>query len=265
MGFLYHHGLISHITFESAVVACKYGTIMPDCNSNFTVKSEACKSALSLALKELTNQIDIYNVDADVCRVEQAGDGAEDMLQYTAQWSGIARTMSERRLKSGELRQPSQPTPTLQYEQHNHVDPCLSKYMAPYLNRADVQAALHADKTVWKLYGDIRYGTILDDMIPYYKEIFNHPRTGSWRILIFSGDFDAVVPLEATQRWIRCLGRPITKPWKAWMHNNQVAGSIIEYDRISFLTIKGSGHKVSYYTPDKGLAFFQRWINNQAF
>jgi len=104
-----------------------------------------------------------------------------------------------------------------------------------------------------------------DNMIPVYEEILNNPRTSSWRILVYSGDFDLVVPFQSTQRWIRCLGRPVVKPWHSWMIGKQVGGNVIEYDRISFLTIKGSGHMVPYYTPDKGYAFFQLWIDKQPF
>ena len=188
--------------------------------------------ALTAALKQVpTDLIDIYDVDADIC----TDPGFK------------ARVISN----------------TFGYEQQNYVDPCLELYMPPYLNRADVQKALHVEPTKWQEYGTIHYGTMNDNMIPVWQEILNNPRSKSWRILIFSGDFDSVVPFLSTQRWIHCLGLSVKKSWYPWMIGDQLGGNIIEYDRMSFLTVKGSGHDVSYYTPAKGYEFFKQWMENE--
>ena len=267
MGFLFHHGLVSHAAYEAAFVACKFAAYLADCSANFSAKSPACRAALTAAIKEIPATLDVYNVDADVCL--QHDNGVSNTLQHTAQWNGLSRHLLQLRQQLSAI--PSDATATtgtgeVQYEQDHRVDPCLASYMPKYLNRADVQRALHVEPTVWKEFGGIHYGTMDDDMVPVYQEILNHPRARAWRILIFSGDFDLCVPFEATQRWVRCLGRPVARPWHAWtLASGQVGGNIIEYDRIAFLTIKGSGHMVPYYTPEKGFAFFQRWIDNQQF
>jgi len=260
MGFLFHHALISQGSYEKAFEECQYGAYMPDCSANYSVKTEACRNAIAAAIKELPGSIDVYDIDAEVC-VKNGYEGAINRLKHTAQWSGISRLAMDNLMAQAELKG----TPSVRYEQNNRVDPCLEDYIPLYLNRDEVQKAIHADKTVWKSFGDIHYGTMNDNMIPVYEEILNNPRTTSWRILVYSGDFDLVVPFESTQRWIRCLGRPVTKPWHSWMIGKQVGGNVIEYDRISFLTIKGTGHMVPYYTPDKGFAFFQKWIDKEPF
>ena len=256
MGFFFHHGLISQESYELAFKECDFATSMMDCSGNYSSKSDECWNAIFTAIAELPDPLDYYNIDAEVCE----SDGLS-RLQYTAQWSGITRFAMNKMMKAPKARIPQPVT----YEQNNKVDPCLENYIPLYLNRDEVQKAIHADKMKWKQSGGIHYGTIDDNMIPIYHEIFNNPRTSSWRILVYSGDFDVVVPFLSTQRWVRCLGRPVTKPWHSWMIGKQVGGNIIEYDRISFLTIKGSGHTVPYYTPDKGLAFFQLWIDKQDF
>lgn len=263
MGFLFHHALISQEAYERAANVCGFERYMSDCAANFSDKTPACRDAIRSAIKELPSPLDVYNVDAEVCL---RGSGRASH-RYTAQWSGISRLTAELNMRA--LAQTPQTLPLLVeplgYEQDHRVDPCLANYMPLYLNRADVQQALHVDRTAWKEFGDIHYATMNDNMVPVYEDIIAHPRTAHWRILVFSGDFDLCVPFESTQRWIKCLGRPVTAPWRAWKHNGQVAGNVIDYDRISFLTIKGTGHMVPYYTPEKGYAFFQRWLDKEAF
>jgi len=262
MSFLFHHGLISQGTYEVAFKECNYNSYVPDCKASFTNKTDACWNAIFDAMGEIPDPIDLYDIDAEVC-VENGYQDAVDRLEHTAKWSTISRFVANKLKKKAQLE--TVLPETIRYEQNNRVDPCLTNYIPSYLNRADVQKAIHVDKTTWKSMGPIQYGTTEDSMLPIYEEVFNNPRAASWRILIYSGDFDVTVPFEATQRWVRCLGRPVTKPWHSWMVGKQVGGNIIEYDRISFLTVKGAGHMVPYYTPDKGFTFFQKWIDKEAF
>jgi len=237
MLYLYTHGLMSHASYIDAFVKCNFASMMTDCNANYSNKSAECNMAIAAGLKELAENIDIYDVEVDFCL-----EGNRNMKKIT---KSIYNSLMS----------------SIGYEQETEFDPCLTLYLPNYLNREDVQAAIHAEPTNWKEHGTIRYGTMLDNMIPVWHEILNHPRTTSWNILIYSGDFDLVVPFLTTQQWIHCLGRPIKTPWHAWMINDQVGGNIIEYDRLSFLTVKGSGHDVAFYTPEKGYAFFEQWIN----
>jgi len=257
----FSHGLISHKSYIDAFVKCDYATFISDCSAYYPNKSKECQVAINKALKELPTAIDVYDIDAEICLDDGYAGAAERML-YTTQWNGFSRFVHDSLMAEAKTNKMKR-APSFGYEQQNKVDPCLQDYMKPYLNRADVQKAIHADPTKWRASGNIRYGNQNDNLIPVWQEIMNNPRTKSWRILIFSGDFDAVVPFPGTQRWIHCLGLPVKKPWHQWMIGKQVGGSIIEYDRMSFLTVKGSGHMVSYYTPDKGFEFFKQWINKE--
>jgi len=260
MSFLFNHALISQGSYETAFRECNFASYMPDCSANYSNKTEACWDAIINAIMEIPEPIDYYDIDAEVCEKDGV-EGAINRLMYTAQWSGLTRLAIKKLKTKGKLMEKS----SVGYEQNNRVDPCLENYMALYLNRDEVQKAIHADKTNWKSLTNLGYGSMVDDMVSIYQEIIDNPRTSSWRILIYSGDFDVVVPFLSTQRWIRCLGRPVVKPWHSWMIGKQVAGNVIEYDRISFLTIKGAGHMIPYYTPDKGYTFFQRWIDKEPF
>jgi hypothetical protein len=47
---------------------------------------------------------------------------------------------------------------------------------------------------------------------------------GSLRILVFSGDIDAIVPVIGSRRWVAALGRPVLAPWKAWTSSTKQVG-----------------------------------------
>jgi len=265
MEFFFAHGLISHTSYVDAFKKCNYAEYMTKCNISYT-PSQECVDSVTKALKEIHHNIDIYNVDAEVC-VQNGLSDAADMMKYTSEWSEFSRFMHDSLMAEAEHKSIPKMTEghALRYEQQNHVDPCLSKYLSPYFNRADVQKALHVEPTKWNVTGNIKYEGKVKDMVPIWHDILNNPRTKSWRILVYSGDFDVVIPFMSTQRWIHCLGLPVKKDWHPWTIGDQMGGNIIEYDRMSFLTIKGSGHMVSYYTPDKGFEFFQRWIDKKPF
>jgi len=260
LDFFFGHGLISHATYVDVFQKCDLYKYMSDCSTNYSQKTDECRMAITAALKEVPGSIDPYDVDAEVC-LEDGYEGAALNLRYTSQWSGFSSFMQKSMRAEAKRHYPVRQS--LRYEPQNYVDPCLKNYMPLYLNRADVQKALHVEPTVWKEFGNIHYGTMNDNMVPVWEEILNNARSKSWRKLVFSGDFDVVVAFEATQRWIHCLGRPVKKEWHPWMIDKQVGGNIIDYDGISFLTVKGSGHMVSYYTPDKGFEFFRQWIEKE--
>ncbi|KAK7350029.1 hypothetical protein VNO77_08065 [Canavalia gladiata] len=84
-----------------------------------------------------------------------------------------------------------------------------------------------------------------------------------YRSLIYSGDHDLVVPFLSTQAWIRALNYSIVEDWRPWFLNDQVAGYTRTYsNKMTFATVKGSGHTAPEYKPDEGFAMFSRWIAN---
>ena len=61
---------------------------------------------------------------------------------------------------------------------------------------------------------------------------------------------------------MNCLGRPVTKDFRAWKLNGDVAGMIKDYDTMSFVTVKGCGHTIPTYCPEAGYAFFANWLQD---
>jgi len=145
-------------------------------------------------------------------------------------------------------------------------DPCTDDYVDAYLNNEDVKAALHAsdDAGVWTVCAAIIYKFGTESMIPYYETFMNKT---DYKIIVFSGDADTVVNFVGTEEWIASLGRPVSEKWSAWYYarldgenNPQVGGWRIQYDRISFVTVKGAGHMVPWYQPAPALELFTNFL-----
>jgi len=73
------------------------------------------------------------------------------------------------------------------------------------------------------------------------------------KVLIYSGDSDAVVPFEGTREWVRNLNLPVASNWTEWYIDNQVAGfhellgSTIDGPQFMFATIKGVGMRAAHW------------------
>jgi len=69
----------------------------------------------------------------------------------------------------------------------------------------------------------------LDEVISHVGEIV---QKSGWRVAIFSGDFDAMCPFIATQKFVNCLALPLKSAYRSWRVHNQVAG------------LRGAAHEV---------------------
>lgn len=135
-------------------------------------------------------------------------------------------------------------TPT---ELHNLESIPTCVYALPiyyYLNNRTVMDALHVPATVqkWDLCldkGDLQYTKDRAGSINIYSQL-----RGKYRILVYSGDTDGVVPTYGTKAWIENLGWPISKPYKQFFVDGQVAGYSEFRDNGDFVysTIHGAGH-----------------------
>ncbi|CAK8574991.1 unnamed protein product [Lathyrus sativus] len=84
-----------------------------------------------------------------------------------------------------------------------------------------------------------------------------------FRSLIYNGDHDAVVPFLSTEAWIKNLNYSIVDDWRSWLVKDQVAGYTRTYsNRMTFATVKGSGHITFDYTPEQSFVLLYRWMSN---
>ncbi|KAK7401235.1 hypothetical protein VNO78_12565 [Psophocarpus tetragonolobus] len=107
-------------------------------------------------------------------------------------------------------------------------DPCSRFYVKAYLNRPEVQKALHAKPTNW-----------------------TH----------CSGDIDAKVPVTSSRYSINTLKLPIQVSWYPWYSGNEVGGYVVGYKGVTFVTVRGAGHFVPSWQPARSLTMISSFLN----
>ncbi|MCO5606271.1 hypothetical protein L7F22_060458 [Adiantum nelumboides] len=80
------------------------------------------------------------------------------------------------------------------------------------------------------------------------------------RVWMFSGDTDGRIPVLSTRYSIGALKLPILGKWYPWYHNNQVAGWSEIYRNLTFATVRGAGHMVATYQPERAFALFSTFL-----
>ncbi|RXH79054.1 hypothetical protein DVH24_040201 [Malus domestica] len=144
-------------------------------------------------------------------------------------------------------------------------DPCTSDYSYVYLNRPDVQKALHANVTKisypWSHCNDNI--TFWKDAPPSILPVIGKLVAGGLRVWIYSGDTDGRVPVTSTRYALKKLGLKINEDWTPWYNNQQVGGWRVVYDGLMFVTIRGAGHEVPVFAPRQSLLLVEHFLANQ--
>ncbi|XP_022897735.1 serine carboxypeptidase II-3-like [Olea europaea var. sylvestris] len=148
----------------------------------------------------------------------------------------------------------------------SNFDPCSSDYVFDYLNNPEVQKALHANITgvpgPWEDCNDIISTGWQDSpytLLPTIKKLME----SGIRVWIYSGDTDRILPVTATRYSMPKLGSPIKTPWYPWDSQGEVGGYVVDYQNVTFVTIRGSGHFVPSYQPERALIFFSSFIEGK--
>jgi serine carboxypeptidase-like clade 2 len=143
---------------------------------------------------------------------------------------------------------------------------CSDNQLTSYLNRMDVQQALHVrTPAAWsECSSSVHYSTIdTESSVLYAYRYFMDNTTMS--ILVYSGDNDAIVPFTGTRRWLKALNRPIVNDVHQWFADTnglQVGGWAVQYDRLTFTTVRGAGHMVPFMQPQRALHMFRTFLEN---
>ncbi|KAF8405073.1 hypothetical protein HHK36_009970 [Tetracentron sinense] len=112
----------------------------------------------------------------------------------------------------------------------NDFDPCSKNYVLSYLNLAEVQRALHANATTW-------YDC--------------------------SGDIDGRLPVTSSRYSVNSLKLPIETAWRPWYTNNEVGGYVVAYKGVIFATVRGAGHLVPSYQPERALTMISSFLQGR--
>eukprot|EP01064_Diplonema_japonicum_P039072 TRINITY_DN9702_c0_g5_i1.p1 TRINITY_DN9702_c0_g5~~TRINITY_DN9702_c0_g5_i1.p1 ORF type:complete len:464 (+),score=157.16 TRINITY_DN9702_c0_g5_i1:43-1434(+) len=242
--FMWSHGLIPAPQYFKAVDACGWNQFFNNCSKDFTHPSPACLDATSKATQRIPSPLDPYNVLVPTCHGNNEGE--KFVKEYTPQFYEMTKKLGT----------------NITY------NPCISDWTAKYMNRPDVLKAVHADVHYTRKWPNHPAGWYYNegvegakkDIALLYPKFFSKRPT--WKQIVVSGTADSAVPFLGTERWMNCLGRPIKKDSYAWKLNKDVAGMVKEWDMITLVTVKGCGHTIPTYCPEKGFAFFENWLTN---
>ena len=155
--------------------------------------------------------------------------------------------------------------------------PCSEEHMKTYLNRADVQKAIHVHTHAvekWRECSDIVHYSSADfsaSIIDLYKVVIEKAIKHGLQIFVFSGDDDSVCSTAGTQYWIYNLGYPPKADllWKNWKVEKEVAGYATMFElgktdaKFTFVTVHGAGHEVPAYRPMEALEMFRKVLNKE--
>ncbi|CAI9761598.1 unnamed protein product [Fraxinus pennsylvanica] len=138
----------------------------------------------------------------------------------------------------------------------NYFDPCSDTYVESYLNNPDVQSALHTKSTNWTACRPYNWTDSPDTILPVIKDLIGN----GLRVWIYSGDIDANVPVTSSRYSINSLNLPIQTSWHPWYLDNEVGGYVVEYKGLTFVTVRGAGHLVPSYQPQRALTMISAFL-----
>ncbi|XP_076904593.1 serine carboxypeptidase 1-like [Bidens hawaiensis] len=136
-------------------------------------------------------------------------------------------------------------------------DPCSDDYVSTYLNRADVQEALHARNTSWAACGGVGWTDSPTTILPTIYQLVEDGIV----VWIYSGDIDGVVPVTSSRYSVNKLKIPLVINWRPWYYNKEVGGYAVGYRGSMILTtIRGAGHEVPSYQPERALVMISSFL-----
>ncbi|XP_075644389.1 serine carboxypeptidase-like 40 [Castanea sativa] len=198
-------------------------------SSNASTQSHECIAASEAASKDIS-YINIYNIYAPLC--------SSSNLTAQPKKTSIFR-----------------------------FDPCSEYYVYAYMNRPDVQEALHANVTRlthdWEPCSDViqKWVDSPSTIIPHLQELM----ANGLRVWIFSGDIDGRVPVTSTKYSINKMQLPIKTAWHPWfLTKDQVGGYTQVYEGdLTFATVREAGHQVPSYQPARAFSLIKHFLEGK--
>ncbi|CAM8972951.1 unnamed protein product [Rhodiola kirilowii] len=135
-------------------------------------------------------------------------------------------------------------------------DPCSDYYMYAYLNLPEVQTAFHAKVQPWSPCRRYNWTDGPETVLPLISYLISD----NIRVWLFSGDMDGILPTLGTRYGINTLHLPVETAWRTWYTNSQVGGYVEAYEGLTFATVRGAGHMVPSYQPERALTLISSFL-----
>ncbi|KAK4772381.1 hypothetical protein SAY86_014156 [Trapa natans] len=233
--FFWSHGLISDSTYRMFTSVCNYSRYVSEYARGSI--SPLCSKVMAQVTRETSKFVDNYDVTLDVC---------------------ISSVLSQSKRLSP------------QHVSTETIDVCIEDETVKYLNRVDVQRALHARLVGvrrWFVCSNVLDYELLDMEIPTITILGKLIRAGI-PVLVYSGDQDSVIPLTGSRTLVHGLAKELglnaTIPYRVWFEGQQVGGWTQVYENIlSFATVRGASHEAPFSQPERSLVLFRAFLHAQ--
>ncbi|KAL3585205.1 hypothetical protein D5086_012072 [Populus alba] len=253
--YYWAHGLISDATYELMNSVCNSSQLWRE--SITGSRFAACVVVNKRLSIEFPNAFDAYNVNGDICI--SSGESQLDVPSYPFRPKFQVSSSTQ-----------SVQAALYQTKDAENIDVCVQEKSTQYLNRKDVQEALHA-----QLVGVTRW-TGCSSVVNYDRRNLEIPTinivgslvSSGIRVLVYSGDQDSVVPFIGSRILVdglaKELGLNATVPYRPWFEDKQVGGWTQVYgDILTFATIRGAGHLAPLTSPKRSLALFSAFLSGK--
>ncbi|KAK6143185.1 hypothetical protein DH2020_023533 [Rehmannia glutinosa] len=139
----------------------------------------------------------------------------------------------------------------------------IDHYVHAYLNRPEVQEALHANVTNipydWQSCSKVikEWKDSSSTVLPLLKDFI----ANGLRVWIYSGDIDGRVPVTSTKLAIDQMKLHPKTSWLPWYLDGEVGGYAQIYEEnLTFATVRGAGHEVPSYQPARALSLIMNFL-----
>ncbi|MBA0605848.1 hypothetical protein Godav_018380 [Gossypium davidsonii] len=157
-------------------------------------------------------------------------------------------------------------------------DPCLTGRIFTYLNKPEVQKALHANTTHLPFHWDFCLGPLVYqeenidmNLIPLVSNLIKK----GIPVLLYSGDQDAKIPLTQTRIIANNIAKELNlspfSNYGTWYDQKQVGGWTQSFGGadangknvtyLTFATVRGAAHEVPFTSPSQALTLFHSFVN----
>ncbi|XP_077982821.1 lysosomal protective protein-like [Glandiceps talaboti] len=160
---------------------------------------------------------------------------------------------------------PNKKIKTLKNRLHGVIDCVNTTAETNYLNMDSVRKALHIPETVqtWQVCSDEvseNYQRNYDTMYDQFQSLLS---SEMYRVLVYNGDTDMACNFLGDQWFVESLNRKEVQTRQPWIYSDQVAGFYHQFQNITFVTVKGSGHMVPQWRPGQALQMITDFLNGK--
>ncbi|CAK9322709.1 unnamed protein product [Citrullus colocynthis] len=255
--YMWSHGVVSDSAYKLLISTCNTSRFYQETFQGLI--SPDCIFVISEVAKQFSNFIDAYNIIGDVCSLTGKSQPAILLHPLSSLFYNTAKSSFQPHLLSHP-------------QEKNGIDRdiCSQENVAKYLNRKDVQKALHANLigvNQWNLCtnnSDWHYD-LKNWLIPTIDVVGSLVKS-QIRVLVYSGDQDSTIPFTGTRTLVNLLAKSLglntTMSYKAWLVDDQVGGWSEVYGKfLSFASIRGASHLAPETQPKRSLVLFKAFLD----